>query len=391
MMSAEPAYDRRYDVLIIGARPAGAATAMLLARKGLKVLAIDRQAYGSDTLSTHALMRGAVMQLARWDLLKDVMQAGTPAIRRTSFYYGDEAIDIDIKPGNGVDALIAPRRKLLDRVIVDGARRAGADIRHGEALTGLAFSGNGRVTGASIRGADGVVRNVAADVVIGADGRNSAVAQAVAASTYRQSGFYTASVYGYFSGMENKGFRWHYRPGVSVGAIPTNDGDTCVFVSLPPNRFRRELAKGSEPLFAAILAETSPPFAAEVGRATRRSRLKGFAGVPGYFRQSFGPGWALVGDAGYFKDPLTAHGITDALRDAELLANGVLRGSLRGPADYQAERDALSSELFEATDAIASFEWDLDSLKDQHRRLNAAMKAEAVTLAQSTTPTMMAA
>src|SRR6185503_9912785 len=120
-----------YDAIIVGARCAGSATAMLLARAGLSVLAIDKQAYGSDTLSTHALMRGAVVQLARWGLLDQLRRSGAPAVRRTSFHYGDERIDVDIKPGQGVDALFGPRRTVLDKILVDAARRAGAEVRHG--------------------------------------------------------------------------------------------------------------------------------------------------------------------------------------------------------------------------------------------------------------------
>ena len=112
----------------------------------------------------------------------------------------------------------------------------------------------------------------------------------------------------------------------------------------------------------------------------------GFAGTAGYFKQSFGPGWALVGDAGYFKDPLTAHGMTDAFRDAELLANAVRRGGKAALADYQAERDALSLPLFEATDAVASFAWDLNTLKEHHLALNRAMKAEVRHLADLVAP-----
>jgi menaquinone-9 beta-reductase len=384
-------FDRRYDAIIVGARPAGAATAMLLARTGLKVLAIDRQAYGSDTLSTHALMRGAVMQLARWGLLDEIVRAGTPAIRRTTFHYGDEAIPIDIRPDGGVDALYAPRRTVLDRVLVDAARSAGAEVQHGTSLTGLVLGAGGRVAGASVRDRNGVVHTIGADIVIGADGRHSTVARRVGAPIYQRSDTSTALLYGHFSGLPGDGYHWLYRPGVSAGAIPTNDGETCIFVALPPERFGREIARGAEAVLDAVLAEISPELRAAVAGAVRRGNLKGFAGEPGYLRQSVGPGWALVGDAGYHRDPLTAHGITDALRDAELLALAVAEGSGQAFRRYQAERDALSMELFEATNAIASFAWSMDMLKHHHRRLNRAMKAETAALAERAAPVAMAA
>src|SRR6516165_2297862 len=117
-MKALYGLNTRYDVIIIGARCAGAATALLLARSGAKVLVIDRQAYGSDALSTHALMRGGVLQLTRWGLIPDITSARTPAIRSATFHYGSEAIRVAIKPEYGAECLFAPRRTVLDRVLV---------------------------------------------------------------------------------------------------------------------------------------------------------------------------------------------------------------------------------------------------------------------------------
>ena len=373
-------FEARYDALVVGARAAGASTAMLLARQGLKVLAIDRQSYGSDTLSTHALMRGAVMQLQRWGVLESIVRAGTPAIRRTTFHYGDETIGVDIGPGNGIDALFAPRRTVLDRALVDAAVAAGVRVRHGANLVELSLDRHGRVRGASIRDQRGTVHAIETGMVIGADGRNSTIAKLVGAEIYRQAEHSTAVIYSYFPGLRNEGFRWYYRPGASAGVIPTNDGDTCVFVAMPPEQFVASGERGPSVLFDQILAENWPDFPLEVRKAAIRPHIRGFPGVHGYFRTSFGPGWALVGDAGYFKDPLTAHGITDALRDAEGLALAMAAGDDQALAQYQAERDALSLELFEATNAVASFGWDLAILKDHHRRLNRAMKAETAVL-----------
>src|SRR5436853_2587068 len=137
-----------YDAVIVGARCAGAATAMLLARAGSNVLAIDRQAYGSDTMSTHALMRAGVLQLARWGLLPAVMATGTPEIRATTFHYGCEQLCLSIKPEYGVEYLCAPRRTVLDRILVDAARSAGADVHHGVARSRLDIDPRGRVVGA---------------------------------------------------------------------------------------------------------------------------------------------------------------------------------------------------------------------------------------------------
>src|SRR5262245_36813375 len=137
----------RYDAVIVGARPAGAATALLLARAGLRVLVVDRSRYGDDTLSTHALMRGGVLQLHRWGLLDRIVDAGTPAVRGTTFQIGSDRISIEIKSAHGVDALYAPRRTVLDPILVDAAIEAGADVRFETTVTGLHRDDRGRVTG----------------------------------------------------------------------------------------------------------------------------------------------------------------------------------------------------------------------------------------------------
>src|SRR5215212_9502993 len=131
----------RYDALVVGARCAGAATAMLLARRGLEVLAVDRAAYGADTISTHALMRGAELQLHRWGLLPRLHEVATPAVRSTSFHYGEESITVPIRDANGADALYAPRRTVLDSMLVDAAAAAGVEIRHRHSLVALMRGG----------------------------------------------------------------------------------------------------------------------------------------------------------------------------------------------------------------------------------------------------------
>lgn len=374
----------RYDALVVGARCAGAATAMLLARRGLRVLAIDRGAYGADALSTHALMRGGVLQLARWGLLPYLVAAGTPPIRETSFHYGEENLTIALKPGDGVDALYAPRRTVLDALLVDAALEAGARVNHGETLVGLLQEGE-RVVGAVTLDAAGRRREIAADIVIGADGIGSSVARLAGAALLRESRHATATVFGYWAGIEAQGYHWHYVPGASAGAIPTNCGLHCIFVSVPPSRFRGGMHHAPLDGLEAVLREAAPGLAAQLARGRRASALSLFAGRRGFFRQAAGPGWALVGDAGYFKDPLTAHGITDALRDAELLADAVAEGATHSLADYAEARDALSLPLYEATEAIASFDWDLVRLQGLHKALNAAMKQEVAWMLQRDT------
>jgi 2-polyprenyl-6-methoxyphenol hydroxylase-like FAD-dependent oxidoreductase len=362
-----------YDAIIVGARCAGAATALMLARAGANVLVIDRQDYGSDTMSTHALMRTAVLQLRRWGLLDAVMAAGTPEVRTTTFHYGNEPLHIVLKAEHGVDHLCAPRRTVLDRILVDAARAAGAEIYHGMQLTNLACDADGRVVGAWLKNSAGATSFVRCDTLIGADGKDSLVAKLVHSATLLESETFAGCVYGYYENIDREGYHWHFGTNVAASVIPTNASQHCVAVNVPAAAFTSTFRGNVEGGFFRVLAANSPELAAEIRRARPASRLRGFAGLRGYLRQTHGPGWALVGDAGYFKDPLTAHGITDALRDATLLVKAIRDGQLSA---YQEQRDALSKPLFDVTDAITSFRWDLDTVKTLHTKLSAAMRAE---------------
>lgn len=385
------AFADHYDVIVVGARCAGASTAFLLARAGAKVLLVDRQKYGTDTVSTHALMRGAVQQLDRWGILPAIMATGTPRIHRTTFHYGSDEVSLAIRAKHGVGYLCAPRRMVLDRALVDAAQEAGVDVRHSVNLVDLEFSPDGRVKGAHLKVADRKVANVSADLVIGADGRQSRLARLVGAKSYLEGTGCSGYVYGYYSGMENDGTHWYFEDQAAAGAIPSNDGQHCVFVGVPRDQFPMTFRDDLEWGFLRTAAVNSPRLRRQLEKATRVSRLRGFAGTPGFLRQSFGAGWALVGDAGYFKDPLTAHGITDALRDAELLSHAVLDGRPQAFAAYQDERDALSMPLFNVTDAIASFDHSLDQVKELHGTLSKAMNAESEEVARFSTPGTLAA
>jgi len=368
-----------YDAVIVGARCAGAAAALLLARSRLRVLALDRGDYASDTLSTHALMRGGVLQLLRWGVLPGIASAGTPAVRQAVFHYGGDEVVIPVAPRYGVDALYAPRRTLLDRLLVDAARQAGADIRYRLAAADLLYSPRRAVTGIVAIDPDGRSEHITADLVIGADGLRSAVARLVDAEPYRVGAHATAVIYAYHKDLDVHGYHWYYGRKATAGAIPTNNGWTCVFVAVPAAAFRAAVAGGRESGYRSVLAHVAPQLAARLSR--QPLELHSFSGQAGIMRQSWGPGWALVGDAGCFRDPVTAHGITDALRDAEMLAAAVLEGSEHALAEYQRARDAVATGLFDVTDRIASFEWDLDGIRQLNEDLAREMSAEVKTMA----------
>lgn len=375
-----------YDVVVVGARCAGAATAFLLARAGAKVLVVDRQARGSDTMSTHALMRAGVFQLQQWGLLPKIVAQGTPKIASTTFHYGAECVRVAIKPECGVEHLYAPRRTVLDTILVDAAEAAGADVRHGVVVPGLQFDSSGRVVGVWLNTGEDRPLGIRADLVVGADGRQSLVAKLVAAETYLESRSASACAYGYLEGLPDDGLHWYFERGAAAGTIPTNEKLHCVFVGVPQDQFastfRGDVARG----FDNVLGQCDRDLKRAVKDARIVGALRGFSGAKGFLRQPHGPGWALVGDAGYFKDPLTAHGMTDALRDAELLARAVLAGGEHAMSAYHRERDVLSLPLFEVTDAVASFDWTLDTVKALHTQLSSAMKVETARLAQPAAP-----
>lgn len=371
----------RYDVVIAGARVAGASTALLLARAGMSVLVVDPVEPGRDTLSTHALMRGGVMQLERWGVLDAIRAEGTPRITSTVFHYGPDAVTVPIEPADGIDGLYAPRRTVIDRVLVDAATAAGAEIAFGWALDDLLRTPNGHVTGVVLRGPDQEERRIRVDLVVGADGARSRTARLVGARPTFDVPHATASVYGYFDGFGHDAYHWYFGDARAAGVIPTNDGQACVFVSLPPAVFLGERSGGLERVFLDTLRRAAPEVFQKIA-AGALPRLRGFAGAPSLLRRSAGPGWALVGDAGYFKDPLTAHGMTDALRDAELLARSILSGTSGGRTlddallAYEEERDRLSRGLLEVTSRIASLQWSTDEVRALHRTLSREMKAE---------------
>jgi menaquinone-9 beta-reductase len=362
-----------YDAVVVGARCAGAATAMLLARGGAKVLVVDKSPPGADTLSTHALMRGGVLQLHRWGLLDRVAMAGTPAVRRATFHYGDEEVTLPITARDGVEALYAPRRTVLDGLLSTAAADAGAHVLHGVCVRALKRSSGGRVCGVTLEDGAGRRMDVRSGVVVGADGMRSSVARLTGASTYQAGRHATGFLYGHFAGMRFDGYHWYYRPSVSAGAIPTNDGLTCVFAAMPPPRFRQGVRVSPAATFRQALQEAHPEMAALVGEAPLATALRGFAGQAGYLREPYGDGWALVGDAGYFRDPITSHGMTDALRDAELLAHALLQASWDALRQYAAARDCAARGFLAVTDRIASFEWDLASVADLHRQASREM------------------
>jgi flavin-dependent dehydrogenase len=299
-----------FDVVIVGGRCAGAVTARLLAREGLRVLVVDRASEGSDTVSGHMIKPDGVARLAGLGVLPDLLATGCPPILGAQAVIADRCqTHSRFQPGG--PSPMAPRRTILDRLLQDHARQAGARV----------------CCSTSFRGWRGGVVSVAGSAVrtrllIGADGRRSAVARAVAAKyAYWRTGR-TCGWYAYWDRSPLTELRAELRPGVFAGAFPTHAGQVLAFVQLPVTAWRP--GRGEEDLRAGL--RRCPSVAAALGEAVLGSRVVGARDLPSYFRQAAGAGWALVGDAAHHKDPLAARGIADALLGAQLLAGHVLQG-----------------------------------------------------------------
>ena len=224
-------------------------------------------------------------------------------------------------------------------------------------------------------------QRIDADLVVGADGLRSTIAQRVGAPCLVEGRHATGVLYSYWENLPVDGYCWRFQPGGSVGAIPTNDGATCVFVSIPADRFRAEIHGDATSAYRRLIRDVSAVFDVRLEGARRVEPIRGFGGTAGFIKRGYGPGWALVGDAGYFKDPLTAHGITDALRDAELLARAIVHGTADALVEYETIRHDLSRRLFELTDEVASFAWSDDELQSLHRAFSSEMSREVKALA----------
>ncbi|TWD82783.1 2-polyprenyl-6-methoxyphenol hydroxylase-like FAD-dependent oxidoreductase [Kribbella amoyensis] len=377
-----------HEVVVVGARCAGAATAMLLGRMGHDVVVVDKARLPSDTLSTHGLVRGGVVQLDRWGLLDEVLAAGAPAIEKVRFDAAGQSITRRIKERAGVDILIAPRRYVLDELLYDAADRAGADLRNQVTATGLTRSTDGRVTGLTAHTASGDELELSARYVIGADGRSSRMAQYFGAPMTESFTPLSTVFYTYVEADGWDAFEFHVTHGAFVGVFPTNDGQACVWMCSPSTSPTDLRTAGSRR--TAAFVEAIDRLAPELARRVRAGRIvapiRGVANMPNYLRMPYGPGWALVGDAGYHRDPITGHGITDAFRDAELLATALDR-ALRNPAaepdalaTYHRTRDDQAREVFDLTRALTAFP-PVEEFVALQIRLSEALEREADFLA----------
>jgi 2-polyprenyl-6-methoxyphenol hydroxylase-like FAD-dependent oxidoreductase len=350
-----------YDVIVVGTRVAGSATALLLARQGVRVLAVDRARFPSDTLSTHQIQLPGVALLQQWGLLDAVVATSCPPATRVTFDAGPAVLRGEYPTFQSVDAVYSPRRTLLDAILRDAAAGSGAEVRDGFIVDSLVTEGD-RVTGIRGTSKGGRSETLTARLVVGADGKRSMVARAVGAREYRTAPTLSGGCYGYFTDLPVDGGEVYVRPDRMVVLSPTNDGATVVYLAVPADRFdalRADLPGN----FRALVAPLGN-LADRLAAATPIEHLRASNDLPNTFRTPYGPGWALVGDAGLVMDPLTGQGIGNACVDADGLTRAIVAG-LGGArplasalADFSAARDRQRAPMYGMTLRQAAFRPD---------------------------------
>jgi 2-polyprenyl-6-methoxyphenol hydroxylase-like FAD-dependent oxidoreductase len=366
-----------YDAIVVGARCAGSPVAMLLARKGYRVLLVDRATFPSDTISTHVLQPLAVAALRRWGLLDRLLATGCPPIDTYTFDLGP--FTIAGAPGTESEPhAYCPRRTVLDKLLLDAAAEAGADVREGFVVEDM-LTEDGRVVGIQGHSRHGGSLTERGRVVIGADGRSSVVAQSVRPQTYNERPQLLAPYYSYWSGLPMQGrFETYIRPHRGFAAAPTHDGLTMVVGGWPFTEFATN-KKDAEGNYLRLF-DIAPGFAERIRAAQREARVAGMP-TPNLFRKPYGPGWALVGDAGYIRDPITAQGILDAFRDAQacvLALDQYFAGARSFDAamgNYQHTRDASVLPMYDFTCMLATLEPPPPELQQLFRALVGNQKA----------------
>jgi len=322
-----PEANERFDVVVVGARCAGSPLAIFLKRAGLSVCVVDQAMFPSDTLSTHMFQLSGIEVLGKLGVMDSVLASGAPPL--SSCYMKFEDVDLSgparLRKNDPNFAMLCVRRVSLDIHLVEKAREVGVDMRLHTRVTELVHK-KGRVAGVRVVDRNGKNYAIEADLVVGADGRNSTIAQLVGARRYHVTPSERISSWAYFRGVADAQPQLYYhRLGDDfVVAAPTDSG--LFLVALCPSvEYFDSYRADSEGWFNRAV-KGCPPVADLLAKAERVTKYRGLTRFEGFFREACGPGWVLVGDSGHFKDPTPGQGISDALRQVDKLQTAIIAG-----------------------------------------------------------------
>ncbi|HEY6310337.1 MAG TPA: NAD(P)/FAD-dependent oxidoreductase [Streptosporangiaceae bacterium] len=309
-----------WDAVIVGARCAGASTALLLARHGHRVLLVDRATFPSETMSTLYIHQPGVALLDRWGVLDSIIASGCPRIQTATYHIQDVVLHGPLAPFGDITATYAPRRHILDQLLINAAVKAGAEFAEGCSVSALLYSGD-RVAGVRFRTRSGGEATEDARLVIGADGMRSRVAELAGAPFNIENQRASCIYYSGWTGIKC-GLGMREWPGRSIGTVPTHDDVTLILTYFPQDDFP---TIKSDPFKAHLesIRTMAPDLFDEISASEQAGKLQGTGDQQNFFRKAHGPGWALIGDAGHHLDSITARGITNAFIQAELLTDAV--------------------------------------------------------------------
>lgn len=346
-----------YDAIIIGARPAGSTTARLLANKGYKVLLVDKAKFPSDSLSTHFIWQKGVYYLKKWNLYEKIIDSNCPSLKKMVSDYKDFPLVGCPLPYQDNFEMLGPRRIVLDKILLDAALDAGVTFLDEFSIRELLFDG-GQVVGVQGYDKDDKLHDIKGKIIIGADGRNTLVAQKVNAKKYKEVPGKTFTYFTYFSNMPLEAIEFYHYDNYVIYTFPTNDDRSLLGIFGKIENVQNFKKNYSDHFFKTL--KTIPNIEARLLKAKQEEKIYGCIDLPNFFRKSYGPGWALVGDAGYCKDPGLGQGITDCFRDAELLSEAIDIGfhqennMLKSLSNYEKKRDEIVEEIYEFTLQSAS-------------------------------------